>query len=258
LDAADCEVCHAQSTAIADNDNVDHTHQDFKVTLWNVDDHTAPVYQLGSHADPLTDSAEADMLTEFCLNCHDGDGAQAEADPNSPFTGSGAPPVKAADWATSSHNPDVNGKPMGCFGDGTSFGCHSSGHGSEKLTLLGPAPETPANSPDFSEQREGLCISCHDGSTSVNILTDNRTDGSQFDYDPAAPAAQTQYTAGGGYTAVNKRHDVFPLDQSLSGGILTCKDCHDPHMANATSKVVIPDDGGPRSGLALRDYAISN
>jgi hypothetical protein len=131
--------------------------------------------------------------------------------------------------------------PVSCVGDGTN-GCHSSGHGSEKLDLLGPNPETAATSPEFSEQREGLCFNCHDAdgpaSSDIQVLF------------PAAPGYRT---TGAGGALVNQRHDILYDDQQWSGGVVTCKDCHSPHVDSATDPV-----GDPDTGLPLATYSPSN
>jgi hypothetical protein len=109
VNEADCEVCHAHNY---DDGTTIHTHKDGFITLWNVDDHNATPIQLSKYANPFTDTAEAAKLTQFCLNCHDTDGAAAEAAPSAPFTGSGAPP-KIKDnpdhWTPSSHNTGGDG-----------------------------------------------------------------------------------------------------------------------------------------------------
>jgi hypothetical protein len=246
LKDADCEVCHAQDVSISGGDTHDHFHggeggTDKQVTLYDADDINIQ-YQLSAYADPLTDRAEATKLTDFCLSCHDSDGAGGDP---TPFSGAGEPANIADSWqavnvivyniifglvdydgdnnvlpdlddtgaingtriiggyldmndddliddsddgvfetytvidgwidvnsngtdtgsidpspadpgdagtinsnestshATISQTSDGSGAPTTCFGDGN-FGCHGSGHGSEKLTLLAPHDVAPS------------------------------------------------------------------------------------------------------------------
>jgi cytochrome c551/c552 len=106
--------------------------------------------------DPNASAPEAVSLNSFCLACHDADGANGDT---TPFTDNVAvPQIDGAAWALASHNstsPSVS-----CYGDGD-FGCHASGHGSDKLKLLAPAG-VPATAPANAEQEEGFCLNCHD------------------------------------------------------------------------------------------------
>jgi cytochrome c553 len=207
---------------------------DGSLTLWNVDDHSANAYQLADHADPMSNSTEAAKLSQFCLDCHDNDGAAAEASPFAPFTGSGAPPeVDSTHWSGSSHNTGG----VTCFGDG-SGGCHGSGHGSEKLVMLAPY-DVPAIDPDRSEEREDFCFECHDsdGMSTIDVVA-------QY-----SSATNHQVTAPGPGAKINQRHDIYPADQAYSGGLVTCKNCHQQHMNTDAAPV-----GDPDTGLALATY----
>jgi cytochrome c553 len=216
------------------------------LTLWNVDDHNADAIQLGDHANPFNDSTEATKLTQFCLNCHDSNGAAAEASPLAPFTGSGAPPViDSTHWSNSSHNTggENGASPVTCFGDGQG-GCHASGHGSEKQWLLAPYT-VPATDPDRSEERENFCFTCHD-TTSANLGMSTLKIQDDFS---GAPINATSDSGA----LVNNRHDVLPTDQSRSGGLVTCKNCHNQHQNNNSDPVADPDDD-----VLLPSYSISN
>ena len=68
------------------------------------------------------------------------------------------PVIDNSAWTSSSHN--TAGAIAGCYGDGA-FGCHATGHGSEKTKLLAPAG-TAATAPANVEQEEGFCFNCHD------------------------------------------------------------------------------------------------
>jgi hypothetical protein len=244
VNEADCEVCHAHNY---DDGTTIHTHKDGFITLWNVDDHNATPIQLSKYANPFTDTAEAAKLTQFCLNCHDTDGAAAEAAPSAPFTGSGAPP-KIKDnpdhWTPSSHNTGGDGttSPVSCFGDGTG-GCHASGHGSQKNFMLAPYDD-PAVDPYRSKEREDFCFTCHDTTGGPGMST--------FKIQDDFSLAPIEAVAGTG-ALVNNRHDVLATDRARSGGIVTCKNCHSPHASNSGDLVVNPD-----TKAFLDNYSIDN
>jgi hypothetical protein len=209
---ADCEACHDQSQ-----------HQQGSVRLKDADGGSAIVLT----GDPASDSAQAAKLTSFCLACHDSDGAGGAA----PFTDGVMPPViDATAWTSGSHN----GAPAiaGCFGDGT-YGCHASGHGSEKRKLLAP-PDLAPTAPALAEEEEGFCFNCHDGdgpagtdlaslfATSIKWVTAPVGD---YDND-----------------LLNDRHDVQYAAQATSGAVIECADCHDPHTASSSQKVKADPD----------------
>jgi predicted CXXCH cytochrome family protein len=192
----DCTVCHQQSSITPS-----HNHQDGFLTLWDTDNHSNSGFQLNDHSDPLTTSSEAAKLNNFCLTCHDSNGAQAELNPAAPFSGSIAPVDIATNWPPSSHATS----PVSCLGDGA-FGCHGGGHGGEKLNLLAPA--SPAATPtNFSEEEEGFCYNCHDGS-------------------PASTNIQSEF-------AKTYHHPVVNSQQS-GGRKVECTSCHNPHQATAS------------------------
>jgi predicted CXXCH cytochrome family protein len=223
---ADCEVCHAQSGAGA----TAHTHQDGYVTLWNVDNNTADAFQTTTrYANAFSVQAERDELTGFCIRCHDGDGAlMLGANALTPFSSGVEPPVvDETHWLASGHEDGT----VTCFGDGTN-GCHSSGHGSRKQFLLAPY-DVPATDPNRSEEREEFCFECHDVTDGPGMSTLKIQD----DFSGAAVIATSQAGA-----LTNNRHDVMPADRARSGGIVTCKDCHQPHLNTNNDPVRDPDD----------------
>ncbi|MFQ5413217.1 MAG: cytochrome c3 family protein, partial [Phycisphaerae bacterium] len=202
LDDADCTVCHDMSQ-----------HQQGSVRLRNVDDPAAVVVLTG---DPSTDPAEATKLEAFCLACHDADGAAGTP----PFTDGIMPaPVDPALWTAASHATG----PMTCFGDGETFGCHSTGHGSAKHKLLAPPDASqPPVAGDPLREEEGMCYTCHD------------PDG------PAGTDIETQF-------ALATHHNVSAIDQA-DGSKVECVNCHNPHVATADARLVDPDTGGVWTG----------
>jgi hypothetical protein len=242
LDAADCEVCHNHDTGSA--------HQAGKVNLFNVD--TGTGIEIASYIDPRNDQTEAAKLTVFCLACHDADGA--DGDPT-PFSTNN--PVVNIQASLREHTNDGPGS-VGCFGDGN-FGCHGSGHGGQKLAILTPAESGPGTSPDFTDENETFCLTCHDGGVPVltpaapNILADL---GGSF-------AVSVEKVQADSNAWVNQNHDILPADKDWNaandGGSvrprITCSDCHlPPHDATAGSPVKNPDTGATFTGT----YAQTN
>jgi len=113
--------------------------------------------------------------------------------------------------------------------------CHGSGHGSEQLSLLSPVLGPAQSATDF-------CYVCHDadGPSTHDIQAQFNT------------ATNYQSTSNSG-ALVNQRHDITAADQSYSGGVVSCKDCHSPHADNASNPVSDPD-----TGLPLATYSPAN
>jgi predicted CXXCH cytochrome family protein len=215
---SDCETCHEQSQ-----------HQQGNVRLWNVDDPGNTAAAIVLNGDPATSSTEAAKLTTFCLVCHDSNGANGDA---SPFSdGVTRPFVNPTTWTSASHNATGS---LSCFGDGT-FGCHASGHGSEKRRLLSPpdvAPTAPAN----AEEEEGFCFNCH-SSTGV-ASSDIQTAFNQ-------PINWVTQAAGiNDNLNLNDRHDVQYAAQNRSGAQIECTDCHNPHVATSALPYILNPDPG--------------
>ena len=192
LEDSDCVICHEQSQ-----------HQNGRVRIKNVDDPYNMSLVVELTGDPMTDPIEAAKLEPVCLACHDDDGAAGAA----PFSdGQMPPPIDSAAWAVASHQA------LTCFGNGA-FGCHESGHGSEKLHLIG-SYETPPTAPDFAEEEEGLCFGCHDGSLAgTDILT--------------------QFNKGSNGGNIY-HHPVRDSEQS-GGREAECSLCHNPHEARSSN-----------------------
>jgi predicted CXXCH cytochrome family protein len=216
-DTLDCVVCHDQSE-----------HQQGNVRLWNVDDPGNTAAAIVLTGDPNASAAEAVSLNSFCLTCHDADGANGDT---TPFTdGTTVPAVDAAAWALASHNS--SSPPVSCYGDGD-FGCHASGHGSEKLKLLAPAG-VPATAPANAEQEEGFCLNCHDSSGPSSIDLNSA-------FSRAINWVQ-QATGLNSNPNLNDRHDVQQAAQVRSGAKIECVDCHDPHRATSAMPFILDPD----------------
>ncbi|MCF6334270.1 MAG: cytochrome c3 family protein [Spirochaetales bacterium] len=157
---ADCLICHDQSE-----------HMSGTVLLKNKDTSGSIAYD---PADPAT-------LENFCLSCHDSDGAVTEgANAMSPFSSSnilGVMPNSAGSkiksyWTDSNTVHKDSG--LTCFGNGDpATGCHGNGgkvnaHSSNARGLLtkNVTFPIPASSPYSSADFE-LCFSCHDSYPSV-------------------------------------------------------------------------------------------
>jgi len=217
---ADCVACHEMSE-----------HQQGYVRLRNADDPENPSLVVVLAGDPSVDPAEAALLEPICLACHDADGAAGSP----PFSDGIAPPViDAAAWTGASHNVGAAGQ-MTCFGDGETFGCHASGHGSRKATLLAPwtvAPTPPAN----AEEEEGFCFSCHDADgPAASDVAGRFAAAVRWVTAPAGPLNNSH---------LNDRHDVQYAVQTLSGAKIECTDCHDPHTATDLAPLVPDPDPG--------------
>ena len=216
---SDCETCHDQST-----------HQAGNVRLWDVDDPGNTEASVVLTGDPNTSSTEAAKLSTHCLSCHDADGANGNT---TPFTGGATvAAIDATAWAASSH--EGSAAIVGCYGDGA-FGCHSSGHGSEKKTMLAP-PETAATSTWLTEDEEGFCLACHDSDGPAG--TDLKTA-----FNRSINWVQ-QATGLNANPNLNDRHDVQADAQAQSGARIECTSCHNPHTATSAQPYILDPDPG--------------
>jgi hypothetical protein len=131
--------------------------------------------------------------------------------------------------------PITAGTEVTCLGNGAN-GCHGSAHGSEQNSLLAPVTGAAISPTDF-------CFNCHDGAPGQDI---------QLQFGNSVPDTSLQTTSNSG-ADVNQRHDIYIDDQLYSGGSVTCKDCHSPHVNSAANPVADPD-----TGLALNTYSPAN
>lgn len=172
--AADCVVCHDMTQ-----------HMQGRVRLLDVDQAGSVIELLG---DPLQVPAEALKLEVFCLACHDADGAAGAA----PFSDGRMPtPVSSSGWTQGAHNSGA----LTCFGDGSTAGCHSSGHGAEEHALLASRYDIQSPTTSYSAARYQACWNCHSESATV-----------------------------GGKNAFEELHKKHVQEEKAA-----CATCHDPH-----------------------------
>lgn len=175
VESADCLVCHDLSK-----------HTQGTVRLKDAD--TEAVYSF--------ESQNPASVEDFCLSCHDSDGAGGDMSPFSDGKMMGTAPYRASsdianDWQKSfGHGMLEGGERLTCLGDGTpGTGCHISGHGSDNVGLLARnlLLPYPLDSAPFSTSDEGnyeLCLSCHanyPGVRKEDILGVKQ--GSNYDWD---------------------------------------------------------------------------
>jgi hypothetical protein len=185
-------------------------HQGGTVRLKNADDATVTDYT----------GVPGDLET-MCVACHDADGAGLAG--GIPFSDGLTPPDVATTWSASSHEG------MGA----TCADCHDEGHGSLKISLLAPAT-VAATAPANIEEEEGFCFACHDsdGPASSDVA-------SVFN----EPINWTTNTNGGNDIATfNDRHDVQHEAQTVSGALIECTSCHNPHADAAAQPYVLDPD----------------
>jgi predicted CXXCH cytochrome family protein len=193
----DCLVCHDQRYHL---DGSTATIPDPQVYLKDPDGGPSIVYD-----------GTPESLETFCLNCHDGDGANGDTTPFS--DGKVVPNIKGTTgslWANSAHNLrgySQNGNnPITCFGDGTTTGCHSNAHGSDNEKLLSAAAGVTIDQ---------FCYNCH----TEGKITNNALSGSGL-----ADDIQQAFS-------MSEKHN---LGTSFSVGgrtyTLQCTTCHNPHI----------------------------
>lgn len=147
ISSADCRVCHDTSQ-----------HTGGAVRLKDADSGAIYVY------DPSNPSTAED----FCLSCHDENGANGNMRPFSDWKTLGVVPYKAGKEIKANWNKTYGHKQKGltCLGNGSpDTGCHSNGHGSDYKGLLASNLTLPnMNGNSFATGNEpgyALCFSCH-------------------------------------------------------------------------------------------------
>jgi hypothetical protein len=224
----DCLVCHDQSKHKLPEDPDGQ-----KIRLYDADDNANSFVQPTKAAAPLS---EGSAFEGHCLSCHE-DGSADSLPPfagdtagqtdTSPFSGSGSPPIVDENaWPTSGHD----GGGISCVGDGVN-GCHGSGHGSVQTALLADAVEGST-----LQTVEEFCLSCHDGSVAtLNI-----------------PAEFASLAAVPNVDPVDSQSGAVGLDNYHDLAVVSCPDCHSPHVDNVNA--VTPQIGDPDTGLPVAYY----
>jgi len=155
--------------------------------------------------------ADSKTLRSFCLSCHDDDdGAGGDS---TPFSDDRAvPALDSTAWDNSAH--DTGGaynSGYGCLGDGTTTGCHATGHGSKNIEILNAASDVAL---------DNFCYNCHtEGMVQNDALANNRPGGyvSADDIEQAF-GKSTKHNLGTGFTVGS---DDFTVQ---------CTSCHNPHV----------------------------
>lgn len=144
---ADCLICHETSL-----------HPGGPVRLKDADTGTIYVYNA---ADPST-------AENFCLSCHDTNGANGDLAPFSDGKALGANPYAASTKIKDNWGKGYGHKHQGltCLGNGNpGTGCHSNGHGSEYVGMLSrnmSLPRTPYTRYIPSDAvAYDICFNCH-------------------------------------------------------------------------------------------------
>jgi predicted CxxxxCH...CXXCH cytochrome family protein len=191
---SDCLVCHDLTL-----------HKEGTVRLKDPDAGSSIIYTYNE--DKLSD------LENFCLNCHDPDGAQAGLG-RKPFSSK----IEVADIKGSSENPKwtlsahkTAPSPMTCLGDGQSGGCHSSGHGSNTIKMLNPTPSIHA-----------LCFNCH-------------TNGKVENFALSGPDHASSIAESFTHTANHDLGAYFWLGEDPEQRYeMECTTCHNPHLVSGS------------------------
>lgn len=240
IQSKDCLVCHEMKD-----------HRLGKVILKDPDQGSQVTYGY----DPTNPAG----VEDFCVHCHDADGAKA-AGGLTPFSnGQGVPNVTVSAsndlWINSAHRSKNylrnNDKPLSCFGDGVSSGCHGNAHGSQKHKLLAPADQT-ADATTHYEEEEGFCYNCHKGSN--NPALEGGIENRAISGEVLSKDIQQAF-------GLNFHH---PVGDQESGHLFTvggksfeleCTTCHNPHFVSGkyweadkgVSPVTLPDFSGASS-----------
>ncbi len=231
---ADCEVCHDQS---------DHqTNGEPAVLLNDPDGGVAWSYD-----------GSGGSIEGFCLACHDADSSQAfDSDEDSgdgyqPFVDGLDPTDVASTWAAGAHGsasaPELADEGcLACHGgeDASRPGepAERNAHGSAFDKLLSPVVAGRV----LTNAEEELCYACHDGSVTTDI--------------ESMHPGIAQYVAASG-ASLNSNHDLSDADQTWSGAVMECGDCHDAHSGTLTADPdptdgVVPAAGNNHADSTLR------
>jgi predicted CXXCH cytochrome family protein len=168
------------------------------------------------------DAANKAAANDFCLNCHDANGAGGDVTPFSDNVT--VPQVDKTRWLASAHKTS-----QACMD------CHDNGHGSNKSTMLSPWNYAGLGTgTDLMNEEEGFCLSCHGGTgiASVKVhlsFQNNLNTATAFrKHDPTATYRKhlNEENTGAAFGGAN-RH-------------VECVDCHNPHAAKSYAVTVAP------------------
>jgi hypothetical protein len=147
LSNAACVVCHDMTQHMCGN-----------VRLKDAD--TVEIYTY--------DPAHPATAENFCLSCHDSNGANGNMSPFSDGATIGTIPYKASKDLKTNWQKTYGHKQQGltCLGDGSpNTGCHSNGHGSDNVGLLSKNMTLPELEgylySSAEEYKYDLCFNCH-------------------------------------------------------------------------------------------------
>jgi hypothetical protein len=264
---ADCLVCH---------DQTGHSN-DAIVGVKDLD--TGAIYNQLTAGASTTDPAEGEQFEGYCLSCHD-DGVAGSlpddvyTDPptnliqdltgqtkTSPFTGTDPATfalriIDEVAWASAAHNRSTT-PIVSCVG-----ACHGTGHGSDQNKLLAPADTGGA----LPIPTTNFCLNCHDGTlppaADIQAAFPAGITGNTVNCDPdpndgtvtgTGTPCNFQTTSGSG-ALVNQRHDILTEDQAYSSASVSCANCHDPHVNNATDPVADVDTGSALNAYIPATY----
>ena len=234
---SDCKVCHYTAN-----------HESGTVMLIDPDDGMYSVYSY----DPNDPSG----IEEFCVGCHDAAGAIRLLDPTSPFSDAQTPTnIAGHGWSSSAHNNLAyaanNNAPISCMGDGSTTGCHGSGHGTDNVALVNAAA---------GEDLDDFCFNCH---TQGGVENPAISGADLADDIEEAFSSTNVHDLGASFTASSSTHTM------------QCTTCHNPHVVTGgywdassdLTPVTLPNLGGSNdramgtdlygdtSGEKMEDYA---
>ncbi|RME36737.1 MAG: hypothetical protein D6788_10950, partial [Planctomycetota bacterium] len=236
LDDADCLVCHSMST-----------HQDGYVELIDPDDGSIYRFQ---RPDDLTNDPD---VSDFCLGCHDGDGAMRLGNPMDPFGNGNAPPDVALRFAGTLQWNEQYGD--SCFGtEGTlravnshhdisdadqafsgarieCLHCHNAHSASASQPIIDPYDVTHL----WTGNTSAFCLTCHAGGNGpTDPLFPPGVVGPSV---PLRGIESCDYQDPMWYVDYTWTHSAHGPDskrgwQGYSGApsaVVGCTVCHDPH-----------------------------
>jgi len=245
LDSDSCLVCHSVGT-----------HKDGYVELIDPDD--SSIYRFISPGDLTSDPD----LSNFCVNCHDNDGAQRLAAPLDPFGNGNTPPDVATRFLGSLQWDEWYGD--GCFGsEGTlrqvnshhdisdsdqawsgakieCLNCHGAHNASQETPIADPSNQTQTWTGNVND----FCLSCHYGGNGpsdplfpIDVLGIEVTgpmiamrglDTGNCDYNLAPWWVDYTWTYSP-HGLDSKRYWAGYPNLPNSDAVLDCTVCHDPH-----------------------------